>query len=94
MNLCNIVNAYEEMTHLPTSLYENDKVAVIMPIFFITPILKYCNSVESCAYLSLFILRVIFRASAIHPKNKKELIMCLNAKICSIDKRLLRTHVD
>lgn len=51
MNLCNIVNAYEEMTHLPSSLYENDKVAVILPIFFITPILKYCNSVESCAYL-------------------------------------------
>ena len=33
------------------------------------------------------------RASALHPKDKKELIMCLNAKVCSGDKKLYRTHV-
>ena len=35
----------------------------------------------------------IFRASAVHPQNKDELIMCLYANICSGDKKMFRTHV-
>ena len=46
-----LVNAYEEMTHLPQAIYESYTSAVILPIFFVNGILKKCNSVKSCAYL-------------------------------------------
>ena len=39
------------MTHLPSFIYESDKAAIILPVFFMTSILQYCDSVESCAYL-------------------------------------------
>ena len=43
--------------------------------------------------LVLIKLSVDSRASALHPKDKNELIMCLNNKICSGDKKMYRTHV-
>lgn len=39
------------MTHLPSLVYESDRAAIILPVFFLTNILEYCDSVESCAYL-------------------------------------------
>ena len=33
------------------------------------------------------------RASALHPSNKMELIMCIHHKLCTSEKNMIRTHV-
>ena len=33
------------------------------------------------------------RASALHPSNKIELIMCIHHKLCTSEKNMIRTHV-
>ena len=77
------MNVYYELTHLPQSIYENNRSAVILPIFFFNHLLQYCDSVQSCAHLS----------SAIQPRNKQELILCVHDGICSSDKNGYRMHV-
>lgn len=83
MDLHMSMNAYYEMTHLPRFIYESNNSAVILPVFFINNILTNCNSTTSCAYL----------ASALHPSNKMELIMCIHHKLCTSEKNMIRTHV-
>ena len=87
-----VVNVYYELTHLPQSIYENNRSAVILPIFFFNHLLQYCDSVQSCAHLYEF-GAMMSRSSAIQPRNKQELILCVHDGICSSDKNGYRMHV-
>ena len=77
---------------LPQSIYENNRSAVILPIFFFNHLLQYCDSVQSCAHLYEF-GAMMSRSSAIQPRNKQELILCVHDGICSSDKNGYRMHV-
>ena len=57
-----IVNTYKEVLSLPQFIYQSNRSAVILPVFFYKgkQILAHCSTTESCAYLysMLFRLRI------------------------------------
>ena len=48
-----IVNTYQEVLSLPQFIYQSNRSAVILPVFFYKgkQILNHCSTTESCAYL-------------------------------------------
>ena len=48
-----IVNTYQEVLSLPQFIYQSNRSAVILPVFFYNgkQILNHCSTTESCAYL-------------------------------------------
>ncbi|CBK23359.2 uncharacterized protein [Blastocystis hominis] len=85
MDLRLSLNTYKEVMSLPQFLYQSNRSAVILPVFFYIgkQILAHCSSTESCSYLSNWI----------QPENKLELIECINRKICISNKNNIRTHM-
>ena len=57
-----IVNTYKEVLSLPQFIYQSNRSAVILPVFFYKgkQILAHCTTTEACAYLysMLFRLRI------------------------------------
>lgn len=51
--LSDIVNTYQEVLSLPQFIYQSNRSAVILPVFFYNgkQILNHCSTTESCAYL-------------------------------------------
>ena len=90
-----IVNTYQEVLSLPQFIYQSNRSAVILPVFFYNgkQILNHCSTTESCAYLYWIIFCYDRRSNWIQPENKFELIECINRTICISNKNNIRTHV-
>ena len=78
MDMWPMSNLFDELMHLPQSILESNTSAVIVPASFLrqAPILKNCTTLLECALLS----------ESLFPKNKEELINCVQRRECSHSK--------
>ncbi|KAK8805808.1 hypothetical protein WA158_002464 [Blastocystis sp. Blastoise] len=81
MDMWPACDLYESLHALPAAIHNDDKMAVIVPAFeykMTTP----CNSLEEC-------VKVL---SGSFPRNKTELLQCVDDGICNIFRMKAHTH--
>lgn len=76
-------------------MLNREKVAIIIPVFFYdhSTILPQCRALSSCIRLSLSRRRFIRRGNELFPEDRYQMLGCIRARVCSIEKTNVLTHV-
>lgn len=86
---------FASLARLSPAVLNREKVAIIIPVFFYDPstILPQCRALSSCIRLSLSGRRLMRRGNELFPEDRYQLLGCIRARVCSIEKMNVLTHV-